>query len=322
VGNKATGAGSENPDVVGAANPIAAVNPAPAGSVGCPTCGQPNPLPGARVSLAGSGQQVYATGTLNPQFCSLAAEKAFAQLTVGAHQGDQVEVQLLQQVLRNPENLWFGYYLGWVFANASEDVGIFNVLPRNDADVTRLAEILSPAEADKVVHVVAGKTVPTPPDSPCAASGLLSVQADRVLAFTLQEFAAAMPVDESSSTEKPSAAGRKADRAEFEDVVRKVFPRLTRGAGNRGFAPEHIACNYLAVEFAPVYRVVLQAQREGKVLVGVDARHVHSADRRIVAVRVTVRQQQTEILEGYQIMVDASELPGPFVVAGPRRIFD
>jgi hypothetical protein len=105
-------------------------------------------------------------------------------------------------------------------------------------------------------------------------------------------------------------------------VVRRLFLRLTRGRGNRGFAPEHVACNYLACEFAPLFRAVWQAQRDGKVLVGVDARHVHSGDRRIVAVRVTVRQRQTEITEPYQIMVDATNPPSPFVVSGPRLVYD
>jgi hypothetical protein len=322
VGKKATSAGSDNPDVAGAANPTAVANSSPAGSVACPTCGQLNPPPGLRVSPVGPGQLVYAVGTLNAQFCSLAAEKAFAQLTEGAHQGDQVEVQLLQQVLSSPENVWFGHYLGWPFTSASEGFDIFHVLPRHDADVVRLAEILSPPEGDEVVHVIVGKTVPTPADSPCAASGLPTVQANRVWAFTLQQFARAMPVGESSSKEKPPAASSKTDRAEFEAVVRRVFLQLTRGTGNRGLAPEHVACNYLACEFSPLYRAVWQAQRDDKVLVGVHARHVHSADRRFVAVQVKVRQRQTEISEGYQIMVDTSELPGPFVVAGPRRIFD
>jgi hypothetical protein len=270
----------------------------------------------------GVGRLVYAVGHLRPQICSLAVDKAFAQLSGGAHQGDQVEVELLKQVLASPENMWLGHYLGWGFASASEGIEIFNVLPRHDADVARLAEVLSPDETDEVVHVIAGKTVPIPFDSTCAASGLPTVQADRVLSFTLREFAAAMPEFEISNNKGSAATGSGADRAEFEAIVRRVFLRLTRGTGNRGFAPEHVACNYLAVEYPPIYHAVMQAQRHRKILVGVDARHIHSADRRRVAVGVTFRQQQTEITEKYQIMVDASEPPGPFLITGLQLVYD
>jgi hypothetical protein len=47
---------------------------------------------------------VYAVGLLSPQFPSIGVEKEFAQLTAGAHQGDRIEVGLLQQALANPDN--------------------------------------------------------------------------------------------------------------------------------------------------------------------------------------------------------------------------
>jgi hypothetical protein len=249
-------------------------------------------------------------------------DKAFAQLTAGAHQGDEVEVELLQQALADPQNAWLGRYLGWTFSSASDGMDIFNILPGNDAEVTRLADMLSPANANEVIHVVVGKTIPTPADSPCAALGLPTVQADRVLAFTMQDFAARMPLEEAPERDKRPTTSSRDNRDGFDAVVRQLFRRLTGRAGNRGFAPEDIACNFLACEFVPVHRAVWQAQRDDKLLVGVDAQHVHYADRRRVAVQVKVRQRQTQITETYQIMVDATKPPGPFVVSGPRLVYD
>ena len=318
MGKKAAGNGGGGPGAAGAVNPGAGANPAVAASAGCPTCGQPNLPPGTWAASAGWGQPVYAVGTLTAQTPSLGVEKELAQLTAGAHQGDQVEVELLQQVLRNPETSYIGWHLSWVFA--SEGVDTFTVLPRTETDLARLAEVLSPAGAEEAVHAVVGRTVPCPMDGPCAASGLPTVQADQVLAFTLQQFAEALSEDERSAGEKPAAARGKASRAEFEAVVRRLFPRLTRGAGNHGLADEHRARNYLALRYPAIYHAVRQAEGDGKVLAGVDARHSHSADRRAVAVRLTVRNPRMDLTEHYQCLVDVTE-SFPFLITGLQPVY-
>lgn len=318
MGKKATRNGGGRPGAAAAVNPGAGAIPAVAASAGCPTCGQPNPPPGTWTTSADWGQPVYAVGTLTAQTPTIGVEKELAQLTAGAHQGDQVEVELLQQVLRNPDTAYLGRHLSWVFA--SEGIDTFTVMPRTETDLTRLAEVLSPTEAEEVVHAVVGRTVPCPRDAPCAASGLPTVHADQVLAFTLQEFAAALPENEGPADEKSPAARGKAGRAESEAVVRRLFLQLTRGAGNRGLADEHRARNYLALRYPAIYHAVRQAQRDGKVLVGVDARHSHSADRHMVAVRLTVRNPQTDLTEHYQCLVDVTE-PFPFLITGLQPVY-
>lgn len=321
MGKKATSDGGERRKVAGAVNPaVTEKNPVLAESVSCPTCGQLNPPLGAQTKSTGWGQPVYAVGRLSPQFPTIGVEKGFAQLTEGAYQGDQVEVEELQRVLSRPENAYLGRYLCWGFA--SEGLDTFTVLPREDADVARLAEVLSPAEAAEVVHVIVGRTVPSPIDWRCAASGLPAVQADRVLAFTLQEFAAAIPENEASDGEQPGDAPSNTGRTEFEAVVRGVFLRLTRRAGNRGLTPEHMACNYVACEYAAFYHAVRQAQRDGKVLVGIDTQHSHSADRRVVAVRATFRHPRTDITERLQCLVDVTEPSFFFLITGLQPVYE
>ena len=318
MGKKATADVGKRRRVTGVVNPsVTGNNFAPAEPVGCPTCGQANPSLSTQANATSGG--VYAVGVLRPQIPTLGVAAAFAQLTEGAHQGDQVEVELLQRVLGSPENAYLGRRLCWSFASGGLDT--FIVLPQSDTDVARLAEVLSPAEADAVVHVIVGRTVPSPIDWPCAASGLPAVQADRVLAFTLPEFAAAMPIGGPSVGEQPSAGGSNGDRAEFEAVVREVFLRLTRRNENRGLAPEDIACNHVAVEYPAFHRMVWQARRDGKVLMAIDAQHSHSADRLVVAVRATFRDPRTHITERLQLLDDVTEPSFPFLLTGLERVF-
>jgi hypothetical protein len=317
MGKKATSDVGKRRDATGVVNPAVTGNDSVLSEpAGCPTCGQSNPSLSTQANATGGG--VYAVGILRPQIATPGVAAAFTQLTGGAHQGDQVEVELLQSVLRNPENAYLGRRLCWIFASGGIDT--FTVIPQNDTEVARLAEVLSPTEAEQVVHVIVGRTVPIPIDWPCAASGLLAVQADRVLAFTLKEFAAAMPIGGSSVGEQPSA-GSEGDRAEFEAVVREVFLRLTRRAGNRGFAPEDIACNHVAVEYPAFHQMVWQARRDGKILMAIDAQHSHSADRRVVAVRATFRDPRTHITERVQLLDDVTEPSFPFPLTGPERVF-
>ena len=266
---------------------------------------------------------MYAVGSLTPQFSRIDVEKEFAQLSSGAHQGDQIDVGLLQQLLRNPDNAYLGRHLCWVFT--SDGVDTFTVEPREDAEIARLLDALPPDESRDVVHVIVGRTVPASINSPCAAAGLPVVQADQVLAFTLDEFAAALPGDGGtgggSNGQNSPPTGSKTDRTEFEAVVRRLFLRLTRKAGNRGFADEHRALNYVALRYPPLYQTVWQAQRDGKVLVGVDAQHSHSADHRLVSVRLTFRNPRTDITEGYHLLVDVTGV-FPYLVRGLQPTYD
>lgn len=271
---------------------------------------------------------VYAVGQLAPQFPSLGVEKEFAQLTRGAT-GRLVEAELLREVLSDPDNRFFGRHLCWVFT--TQQVDAFVVLPREDADVTRLVELLPSGDSDDVVHVVVGRSVsPGALDSPCPESGLPMVVADQLLAFTLDEFAAALP-DSDAETDserapsapgiEPAADGGGGSREQFQAVVRDVFHRLTRRADNYGISEEHRALNYVALRYPPLYHAVAQAFDNGKMLVGVHARHGHSSTRRLVSVVLTFRHRRTEITERYQCLVDVSEV-FPFMVTRLQPVYD
>jgi hypothetical protein len=310
---------AQRPQVVGTVNPAAVVSPASAALMNCPTCGQANPPVGTQASTTGWGHPVHAVGKLRVDTATIGADKQLAQLTGGAHQGGQVEVGLLKQVLSRRENAWIGWQLAWVFSSGGMDA--FAVVPRDRDEVRDLAEALSPPEDREVVHVIKGCTVPAPINSPSAAAGLPAVQACELMAFTLQEFAAGMPDDEASSGEKSPAPERKTNRAEFEALVPAVFLRLTNGAAIPGFTAEQQARAFVGSTYLQFYSAILSEQRKGMVLAGVYARHIHSADRQVVAVGFTVRDPRTDMTDGWECLADVTECCLPFLITGLRHVY-
>ena len=296
----------------------AAANPSPSAPASCPTCGQPNPLSQGRAKPGRSVQLVYAVGSFTPQFDGIDSEKEFAQISQGAYQGGQVDVGLLQELLRSPDNAYIGRHLRLVFA--SQDVDTLTLMPRHDTEIAQWLEMLSPGEPEVMVHVVVGRTVPASIDTEYAALGLPVVQPDHVLAFTLDEFAAALPLDEAAPGEGSSARGDKAARSEFEATARRLFQRFTRRPDNRGFADQDRALNYVGCRYAKLYEAVWQAQRKGKVLVDLAAQHIHAPDQRLVSVRLTFRERRTDITDALECIVDVTGV-FPHMVVGLRSVY-
>jgi hypothetical protein len=198
---------------------------------------------------------VYAIGRLTTQFPTLGVEKEFTQLTEGVEQGGLIETALLRRTLDAPENRYLGRHLCWVFT--TQHVDTFAVLPRDDTDIARLVEMISPAASENIIHVMVGRSTRAELDSPCAGLGLPAVVADQLLAFTLDEFAEALPGGDTTSVEEASGGDqaelpeRDQDRKQFQAVIRELFLRLTRRAENRGIADEHRALNYVALRYPP-----------------------------------------------------------------------
>jgi hypothetical protein len=301
---------------------LAANTAAGAPSVQCPTCGQPRRADSGAARGSGWSGNVYAVGRIVPQFPSESVEKEFAQLAADVDPGGGGEIELLQRVLEDPDNRYLARHVCWVFT--IQEIETFVVQPRDDADVTRLVELMEPDEAEDVVHVVighaahAGRT-----DAECSSLGLPSVIADQMLGFTLDEFAEAMSAGQADGADAEPPADANGDddaRRHFRAVVRRVFLRLTRSTGNYGMADEHRARNYVALRYPSFYAAVLQAYREGKMLVSVDARHVHSSTRRVVSVGFTVRHR-TDITERYHCLVDVLDL-FPFLIKRLEPTYD
>ena len=305
---------------------VSAVAAAP---IGCQTCGQP--MGAAAPQLAGTGVSgwsgfVYAVGRFAPQFPSLGVEKEFAQLAGEAAQVGLFEIPSLMRALEEPENRYLGRHVCWVFN--TQDIDSFTVAPRDDADISRLVEIIPSSESREIINVVVGRSWPGPPgaiDSPCAVAGLPTVVADQLLGFTLDEFAAALSGTAPESSEEPPeedpSSRDRNDNEVFRRMIRNVFVRLTRRADNFGIADEHRALNYVALRYPPIYHTAMKAYREHKTLMGIDARHTHSTSRRVVSVRLTFRQHPTDIIERYHCLVDVTDV-FPFLASPLTIVYD
>jgi hypothetical protein len=301
----------------------------------CANCGQPfatpsGRSPGASSPAGGWSGPVFGVGKIVPQIPSLGVEKHIVQLAGGLSHGF-VETTVLRDVLSVPENRYLGRHVCWVLT--SQQVDAFAVVPRDEADIVRLVELLPSDETDDVIHVVIGRAgLPAVAGSPCAQAGLPLVVADQpLLGFTLDEFASAMPDAE------PGRNGEQADqgtsgvpapgdgglsRDQFNVIVRDVFRRITQRAGNLGRSDEHRALNHLAVQYPKLYHAVAQAHRERKTLVDITARHAHSSTRRLVSVELVFLQRQTDISERYQCLVDVTpDSPFPFLATRLQQTF-
>jgi hypothetical protein len=324
-----------SPNVPGR-NPVPAGAAAPATSVvaveTCANCGQPfasqaGRPPGASTPPGGWSGPVYGVGQIVPQISFLGVEKQIAQLAGGLSHGF-VETTVLRDVLSVPENRYLGRYVCWILT--SQQVDAFAVVPRDEADIVRLVELLPSDGTDDVTHVVIGQAgLPAVMDSPCARAGLPLVGADQLLAFTLDEFAAAMPdaesgrhAEQAGQAASSAPAQENPSRDQFNVIVRDVFRRITHRAGNFGISDNHRALNYMAVQNPKLYHAVAQAHREGKTLVDITAQHSHSSTRRLVSVELRFLDRQTDISERYQWLVDVTpDSPFPFLATRLQQTF-
>jgi hypothetical protein len=334
LSTEAQNSGSPN---LPAGNPVPARAAASASGVApvetCANCGQTLASQASRSSGASTqpgdwSGPVFGVGKIAPQISSAGVEKHIAQLAGGLSHGF-VETTVLRDVLSVPENRYLGRYVCWVLT--SQQVDAFSVVPRDEADIVRLVELLPSDETENVIHVVIGQAgLPAVIGSSCAQAGLPLVVADQLLAFTLDEFASAMPDAESSrdgeqsyqATSSVPAAAEGLSRDQFNVIVREVFRRITQRTGNLGLSDEHRALNYVAVQYPKVYHAVAQAHREGKTLVDITARHSHSSARRLVAVELKFLNRQTDISERYQFTVDVTpDSPFPFLATRLQQTF-
>ena len=318
-------------------NPVPARAAAPATRVAavetCANCGQPfasqsGLSPGASTPPGGWSGPVYGVGQIVPQIPSLGVEKQIAQLAGGLSHGF-VETTVLRDVLSVPENRYLGLHVCWILI--SQQVDAFAVVPRDEADIVRLVELLPSDETDDVIHVVIGRAgLPDVIGSPCAQAGLPLAVADQLLGFTPDEFAAALPDAESGrdgqqadqGTSSVPSAGEGLSRDQFNVIVRDVFRRITRRAGNLGLSDNHRALNYMAVQNPKLYHAIAQAHREGKALVDITAVHSHSSTRRLVSVELMFLDRQTDISERYRCLVDVTpDSPFPFLATRLQQTF-
>jgi hypothetical protein len=276
----------------------------------CPTCGQPTR--GAQTAQRSSSvarQPIYAIGRLHPKILSRSVQEEFNQAREGDPSGKPLTISELKGILEQPDYYYLGRHVCWTVSVQGFEV--VAIRPREDADVKRFAESLEdPDDPDDTVHVVVGRTIPEDMSTDdCRSLGLPMVEADFVLAFNLGELT--------------SGINRHAEAAEQiqENVVRDVFFRLTRRSGNFGIDEVSRALNFAACRYFGIYKMVARVQGEGGMLIGIETRRTHMADRHLVAIRLSFRRSRSEVTERWECLIDVTEM-FPFLVRDLAQSYD
>jgi len=249
-------------------------------------------------------------------------EKEFAQAAGSALTGAEADINLLREVLDDSENSYLGRHLCWIFSMQHTDA--FVLIPRGDAEIAKLLQSLPPPGAEGVHNVVVGQS--GTPNPNCTVPGLPSVTFEQLLTFTSSEFSEGiMDIDRGtasdSDNEAESGTSDASSRDQDKAVVGDLFNRLIRRSDNWGTSDEHRALNYIALRYPQFYSAILAGRREGKTLASVEAFPAASTERRVIAVRATLRNRHTDIIERYRCLVDVTEV-FPFLVSSLERTYD
>src|SRR5262245_42581807 len=139
----------------GEASPSAFDNPGNSGSM------MPAPRAYGETGVA-TPAYVYAAGRIEPRFCTLSAEKEFAQATGRAETARLSDRQALHAVLSQRENRYLARQLGWVLT--IEGLDTYLLQPRVDpADIDLLVGSVRPTPSRTDVDVVVGVRGPIAP---------------------------------------------------------------------------------------------------------------------------------------------------------------
>lgn len=243
---------------------------------------------------------VYAIGTVEPRFPSLAVEKEFAQVTGRAETAGLTDRQALHEVLSERSNRYLARQLCWVLT--VEGLETYVLVPRDPGDLDLLIETLRPNPRPTDVDVVIGVRAGICPPELCNGLMVPMVVYDQIYSFDVDSFVEAIPQPEG------------ADAEQFRVVAEEVLYRVFQMADNAGATDEHRALNYLSMRYPAIYARAAEAYGDNASLTGVEVRASRlSMVRRIVDVIFSYTHRQTDVTERYFVRVDVTEA-FPFLV--------
>lgn len=294
---------ASEPEEIGAA---AQQPPAEIASAGCEPSATVEAGCGC-TSCAGEPSYVYALGTIEARFPSLAVEKEFVQAARQKKGSKLTDRQLLHRTLSEGANRYLAREMCWVLS--VEGLDTYLLEPRSEQELEQLIAALEP-ESGLDLDVVIGTRGPLAPPQRCNGLQVPMVVCDRVYTFGVEAFIDAIPRPESL------------DEKGFANAARELFERLQQLTDNVGEQDEHRAINYLALRYPQIYSLVLEKYAEDKSLTGVQVQPSRlSHSRRIVQVIFRFVDRQTDVEEKYFVRVDVSE-KWPFLVSKLQPFYD
>src|SRR5215204_5207925 len=211
----------------------------------------PSPAqPAAAVAEATTHPYVYAIGTVEPRFPTLAAEKEFAQ-TTGRAEGTTglTDRAALHSVLSDPANRYLVRQL--CFVMTIQGLETYILYPRDPADLDLLVEAVRTAPRPGTdVDVVIGMRGPIAPPEVCNGLMVPIVVVDQLYSFDLDSLIEGVPLPGSIPEDHEE---------QFRSTIEELFRRMMQLTDNAGATDEHRALNYLAVRYPAIYERTAQA---------------------------------------------------------------
>jgi hypothetical protein len=251
---------------------------------------------------------VYAAGQIEPRFCTLSAEKEFAQATGRADTAGLSDRRALQAVLSQRENRYLARQLGWVLT--IEGLETYILQPRDPADLDLLVAAVRPTPRPTDADVVVGVRGPIAPPELCNGLMVPIVLFDQIYSFDVDSLIKSIP--------RPKAIPAK----DFATAAEELFYRIIQLADNAGATDDHRAVNYLAVRYPLIYATAAEAFARNSSLSAVDVRPSPlSGTRRIMDVIFSFTNRQTDVIEKFFTRVDVTE-EFPFLVTKMSPYYD
>jgi hypothetical protein len=251
---------------------------------------------------------VYAAGQIEPRFCTLSAEKEFAQATGRAETAGLSDRRALQAVLAQRENRYLARQLGWVMT--IEGLETYILQPRDPADLDLLVATVRPTPRPTDADVVVGVRGAIAPPELCNGLMVPIVLFDQIYSFDVDSLIKSIP--------RPKGTAAK----DFETAAEELFYRIIQLADNAGATDEHRAVNYLALRYPAIYATAAEAFARNSSLSAVDVSPSPlSGTRRIMDVIFSFTNRQTDVIDKFFTRVDVTE-EFPFLVTKMSPYYD
>jgi PatG C-terminal len=255
---------------------------------------------------------VYAIGTVEPRFPTLAAEKEFAQ-TIGRAEGTAglTDREALRSVLSERANRYLLRQL--CFVMTIQGLETYILRPRDPADFDLLVEALRSAPRPTDVDVVVGLRGPIAPPEVCNGLMVPVVGFDQLYSFDVDSFIEGIPRPEDTPEDQEER---------FRAAAEELYYTIVQLADNAGATDEHRALNYLTVRYDRIYAKTAEMFERNASLSRVEVRPSRlSSTRRIVDVIFTYTYRETDVDEKHFVRVDVTE-PFPFLVTKMSPYYD
>lgn len=252
---------------------------------------------------------IYALGSIQARFPTLAVEKEFAQAAAEVDTANLTNQQTIYKILRQEGNRYLARELCWVFT--VENLDTYILQPSSDFELDQLVEAIKPVKGIDCDTII-GKQGPIAPPEMCNGLQVPIVECDKIYSFDQDAFIKSIP--------KPK--GMKEEH--FDAAARDMLERIMQLTDNAGQMDEHRAVNYVALRYPRIYELAVNMYHEEKSLSAVEvkpSRLGENSNRKVVQIIFSYIDRKTDVIDKYFIRVDTTE-EWPFLVTKLQPFYD